>query len=274
MKSEEKPLSYLIHKLLGILKNSKVPLSVYDIQSLFFKEGIQISLSNSDFWSKVNSHDRIVLDSNTGKYVYKSPYEKVNSDITLLALIRQYHNGLLVDDELLKSNSKMEKWIRSLLCKRAVRCLRQQQVAGRIKCKNGGTGSTGSSAGTGCSLYSQKPCESCSLLKGVILYPLNENVEIEELRLDEDIRDIWKSLISSESVSLEDIIRQTRGETGVRKLLGLENNLKGLSETESKKKKSKASSSDSFDNRKKRIRIRNSHIFSSTEELFSQPSGK
>ncbi|KAH7647292.1 hypothetical protein FG379_002435 [Cryptosporidium bovis] len=168
----------------------------------------------------------------------------------------------------------MEKWIRSLLCKKAVRCLRQQQVAGKIKCRNGGIGSTGSSTGTGCSLYSQKPCENCSVLRGVMLYPLNENVEIEELKLDDDIKDIWKSLIKSKSMSLEDIIRQTRGDIAVRKLLGLEN-FKNSPETQSKRRKSKNSPSYSgFDYRKRRIKIRNSHIFNSTEELFSQPSSK
>ncbi|KAJ1605946.1 hypothetical protein OJ253_2958 [Cryptosporidium canis] len=267
MSNEVKPFSYLIHKVLNILQSSAVPLRRKDLHNLLHKDGVQISI-DSDFWAKIQLHDRISLDKATGKYSYKSPYDKLNSEISLLAFVRQNQDGLLIEDELLKANPSMERWIRNLMCKKAVRCLRQQQIAGRIRCKNGGLASTGSSTGTGCPLSSQRPCESCSSLKGVILYPLTENVGIEEIKMDSDIKELWKSLIAKKGVNLEDIIRITKGETAVRKLLGLDKSSKS-SESNSKRRQSKASATGGAELKRRRIKIRNSHIFNNTDELFS-----
>lgn len=154
------------------------------------------------------------------------------------------------------------------MCKKAVRCLRQQQIAGRIRCKNGGLASTGSSTGSGCPLSSQRPCEACSSLKGVVLYPLTENMGIEEIKIDDDIREQWKSLISKKGMNLEDIIRITKGEVAVRNLLG-PGKSSNSSESTSKKRQSKSSSSSGAEFKRRRIKIRNSHIFNNTDELFS-----
>ncbi|OII73390.1 uncharacterized protein cubi_02602 [Cryptosporidium ubiquitum] len=267
MSNEEKPFSYLIHKVLNILQSNATPLRRKEIHSLLYKDGVQISLE-SDFWTKIHLHDRVFLDQATGKYSYKSPYDKLNSEISLLAFVRQHQDGLLIDEELLKTNPSMERWIRNLMCKKAVRCLRQQQIAGRIRCKNGGLASTGSSTGTGCPLSSQRPCESCSSLKGIVLYPLTENVGIEEIKMDDDIKETWKSLIHKKGMNLEDIIRTTRGEMAVRKLLGLDKT-SNCSEPTSKRRQNKSSSSNGTELKRRRIKIKNSHIFNNSDELFS-----
>ncbi|KAF7456850.1 hypothetical protein HWI79_2624 [Cryptosporidium felis] len=266
MANEEKPFSYLIHKVLNILQTSPTPLKKKELQGLLGRDGVQIS-PESEFWTKIHLHDRISLDQETGRYRYRSPYEKLNSEVSLLAFVRQRQDGLLIDDELLKTNGSMEKWIRSLMYKKAVRCLRQQQTAGRIRCKNGGLASTGSSTGTGCPLSSQRPCEACSSLKGVVLYPLTENVGIEEIKIDDDIKDTWKSLIGRKGMNLEDIIRITKGERAVRKLLGLDKT-SNMTDPASKKRQNKASSNNT-ETKRRRIKIRNSHIFNNPDELFS-----
>ena len=101
MGNGERPLSYLIHKILSVLQASKGPLSRNEIINLLLKDGVQVSQSNQ-VWQKIDSHERIRFDINKRKYVYRSPFEDVNSDIALLALIRQYQNGLLIDEDLLK----------------------------------------------------------------------------------------------------------------------------------------------------------------------------
>lgn len=101
MSNEEKPFSYLIHKILNILQSNTVPLRKKDLHYLLHKDGVQIS-QESDFWTKIQLHDRILLDKATGRYSYKSPYDKLNSEISLLAFVRQHQDGLLIDEELLK----------------------------------------------------------------------------------------------------------------------------------------------------------------------------
>ncbi|OII71014.1 hypothetical protein cand_018530 [Cryptosporidium andersoni] len=263
---DDRPLSYILHKVLNILQSSPVPLKKLELQTQLIKEGVLLP-SDHEFWSNLHNHERIFLDLNTLKYSYKSPYENIQSEVELLAYVRRHNDGLCIDDELLKANSLMDRWIRSLISKRTVRCLRQQQVAGRIRCKHGGNGSIGYSNGPGCPLWSQRPCEACANLKGIVLYPLAEDMNIEELKIDNDIRESWRSIIKNKGINLEGIIRQIKGDKAVKCLLDL-NRSNNNSLLNSKRRSHKSEGKIQTDNKRRRIKIRNAHIFNNADELF------
>ncbi|KAK2196131.1 hypothetical protein BdWA1_002731 [Babesia duncani] len=194
-KGETCPMTYVIHKILGILKQQPRPFHTLEVEKALRNlgfSGVDIC-TNKELYTLLQKVKRIHFDTERKRLVYRNPYDCINSLESLVHYISKNAcvKGLKVNEELLSAHPRMQSWINEILRARKVRGIRlnSSNVKGKKKCRHAGTMSQ-------CTLYTASKCQECvNNIQGVALFPLGkENFEHERFKLDHDIKSLWDSV--------------------------------------------------------------------------------
>lgn len=180
----------VIKSVLEILRNHPD----MDFSELQIEQGTREKIiSKKVILDRLRNNPKIHYDSVTGRYRFKPAYPVQNRDQVLTFI--QTRSSLVVDGDLLECYKAVNDDVVQLLLEKKVRAIRQADFDRTLKCEKVSAGTSGpeSAKPAKCSLYADDRCGPCSTNRGIVLMK-RFDPEIEEMRVESELRDFWSSV--------------------------------------------------------------------------------
>ena len=208
-------INFLLYKLIELLQNvNDQGLSTSVCESRLISIGfsnIRLYDKESEIRSVLQNHSRIKYDLVTDTWKYRNPYSNIQSQVELFNKIKVdgYLVGLQIDNDILKCNHEIKRWVLDLIVQRKVRVIRPLSSLAMKGMILDGESRRGSrcvrNVDQVCDYYSSKKCIICSNPLGFRLFPIEHELNTSNVQIDQDIKELWTNLapICEASLSLQ-----------------------------------------------------------------------
>eukprot|EP01066_Platyproteum_vivax_P012942 Platyproteum_vivax@DN588_c0_g1_i1.p1 len=247
-------LPMLLKRIITVLKETRLVMTRVSLSTkIDYKIG-----KDPELLEAMQNNPNIHYDSSRGgTYAYMSKFDTITDANALLARLRSEPDGMIVDDELLDCYANIDEEITQLLQLR--KCFGLRRSGPRKiekKCpaiQEEGATNPGPNRVWGCNLYGKR-CEHCGKTnKDLVLFPLDPEIDTEQIRLDDDLRALWQKQVLPNS--MDDVCAE----------LNLQQRSRDISHLRIQPKKRRRVVSE---HKGSRLRIANVHLMGRGESSF------